>query len=665
MFYNKKNYLKIKNSATMRFMKKHTGEKPKITGIISLNSKGIGFVSSDLFKEDIEIPTTSLNTAMNKDEVEILILPTVNRQKRHLGEVLKVLKRVKESFVGILEKENSEFFLVPDDKKMYVDILIQKDKTRDAREGQKVLVKITRWDDPKKAPEGEVIKILGEKGEHNVEMESIVLEKGFDTEFPREVEKEAESVARNEKDLSEEIKKRRDFRNTLTFTIDPADAKDFDDAISFKKLENDKYEIGVHIADVSHYVREGTVMNTEARKRGFSVYLVDRTIPMLPEILSNDICSLNPMEEKLSFSAVFIIDIKGNISERWFGKTVIRSDKRFTYEEAQESLDSKKGEHYEALNTLNLIAKKMRNEKFKKGAIDFEQDEVKFELDENGKPLRIFIKKRLDTHKLVEEFMLLANKEVAEFIFKANKKMSKDDPFIYRIHDVPDREKIAQLSIFLKALGYEMELKENNLTAKDLQMLFKLIEGKAEESMIKTAAIRSMSKAVYSTRNIGHFGLAFEYYTHFTSPIRRYADLLVHRLLEKHLQDKSIPKHEWNLYEKMAMETTEKEISAAEAERNSKKYKQVEYMKDRIGEVFEGVISGVTEWGLYVEEVNTKSDGMVSLRNLTDDFYVLDEKNYALIGEKTKKRYGLGDKVKVKLLGADLDRRTLDYVFVE
>lgn len=621
-------------------------------------------MANDLFEEDIEIQTTSLNTAMNKDEVEILILPTMSRQRRHLGEVLKVIKRAKESFVGILEKENGEFFLVPDDKKMYVDILIQKENAKDATGGEKVLAKIIKWDDPKKAPEGEVIKILGKKGDHNVEMESIVLEKGFDIGFPFDVEKEAESVAKNEKDLLEEIKKRRDFRDTLTFTIDPIDAKDFDDAISLKKLADNKYEIGVHIADVSHYVREGTTMNTEARKRGFSVYLVDRTIPMLPEILSNDICSLNPMEEKLSFSAVFIMDGNGNISERWFGKTIIKSDKRFSYEEAQETLDAKSGQHYEALNTLNLIAKKMRDEKFKKGAIDFEQDEVKFELDESGKPLRIFIKKRLDTHKLVEEFMLLANKEVAEFIFKANKKMRKDDPFIYRIHDVPDREKIAQLSIFLKALGYEMELKENNLTAKDLQMLFKLIEGKAEESMIKTAAIRSMSKAVYSTRNIGHFGLAFEYYTHFTSPIRRYADLLVHRLLEKHLQDKSIPKHEWNLYEKMAMETTEKEIAAAEAERNSKKYKQVEYMQDHIGEVFEGVISGVTEWGLYVEEVNTKSDGMVSLRNLTDDFYIYDEKNYALVGEKTKKRYGLGDKVKVKLLGADLDRRTLDYVFV-
>lgn len=645
-------------------MKKHTDKKSKIIGIISLNSKGVGFVTSDFLKEDIEIPTASLNTALNKDEVEILIHPRLSKQKRRLGEVLKITKRAKESFVGMLENENGKFFLVPDDKKVYVDILIPKECAKSATGGEKVLAKIIKWDDPKKAPEGEILKILGKKGEHDVEMESIVLEKGFDIEFPFDVEKEADAIEKNEKNLSDEIKKRRDFRNILTFTIDPVDAKDFDDAISLKKISDGKYEVGIHIADVSHYVKEKTSMDTEARKRGFSVYLVDRTIPMLPEILSNDICSLNPMEEKLSFSSVFTMDMNGNISEKWFGKTVIKSSKRFSYEEAQEILNAKSGEHYEALNTLNTIAKKMRDEKSKKGAIDFEQDDVKFELDKNGKPLRIFIKERLETHKLVEEFMLLANKEVAEFIFKANKKMRKDDPFIYRIHDVPDREKIAQLSIFLKALGYEMELKENNLTAKDLQMLFKLIEGKAEESMIKTAAIRSMSKAVYSTRNIGHFGLAFEYYTHFTSPIRRYADLLVHRLLEKHLQDKSIPKHEWNLYEKIAMETTEKEISASEAERNSKKYKQVEYMKDHIGEVFEGIISGVTEWGLYVEEVNTKSDGMVSLRNLTDDFYVLDEKNYALVGEKTKKKYGLGDKVKVKLIGADMDRRTLDYIFV-
>ena len=631
-----------------------------------MNSKGVGFVTTDLFDEDVEIQTASLNTALNKDEVEILIHPGLSRQKRHLGEVLKIIKRAKDSFVGILEKENDEFFLVPDDKKVYVDILIPKERAKGAQGGEKVLAKLIKWDDPKKSPEGEVVKILGNKGEHNVEMESIILEKGFEIEFPYEVEKEAEANAKNEKDISEEIKKRRDFRDTLTFTIDPVDAKDFDDAISLKEIGGGKYEIGVHIADVSHYVREGTSMNTEARKRGFSVYLVDRTIPMLPEILSNDICSLNPMEEKLSFSAVFVMDKNGSILERWFGKTIIKSDKRFSYEEAQAVLDAKLGECYEPLNTLNVIAKKLRDDKFKKGAIDFEQDEVKFELDKDGKPLRIYIKKRLDTHKLVEEFMLLANKEVAEFIFKASKsRQEKHNPFIYRIHDVPDKEKIAQLSVFLKALGYELELKEKGLTAKDLQMLFKMIDGKAEESMIKTAAIRSMAKAVYSTKNIGHFGLAFEYYTHFTSPIRRYADLLVHRLLEKHLQDKTIPKHEWNLYEKMAIETTEKEIAAAEAERNSKKYKQVEYMKEHIGEVFDGVISGVTEWGLYVEETNTKSDGMVSLRNLTDDFYILDEKNYALVGEKTKKRYGLGDKVKVKLLGADLDRRTLDYVFVE
>lgn len=649
------------------FQAKQSKEKTIISGIISLNSKGVGFVTTDLFEEDVEIQTAFLKTALNKDEVEILIHPIINRQGRHSGEVLKIIKRVKDSFVGVLQKDNGDFFLVPDDKKMYMDILIPREKAAGAKDGDKALVKITKWDDPMKSPEGEIVKVLGRKGEHNVEMESIVFEKGFDTEFPREVEKEAETIERNEKIISsEEIKKRRDFRNTLTFTIDPVDAKDFDDAISFKQIDKDNYEIGVHIADVSHYVRENSSLDREGRKRGFSVYLVDRTIPMLPEILSNDICSLNPQEEKLTFSAIFNVDINGKINDKWFGKTVIKSDKRFSYEEAQETLNNKSGAHYDSLSILNVIAKNMRKEKFRKGAIDFEQDEVKFELDKDGKPLRIYIKERLDTHKLVEEFMLLANKEVAEFIFKASKsKQEKHNPFIYRIHDVPNREKIDQLSVFLKALGYELEVKNGTVSAKDLQMLFKMIEGKAEESMIKTAAIRSMAKAVYSTKNIGHFGLAFEYYTHFTSPIRRYADLLVHRLLQKHLEDKTIPKHEWNSYEKMAMETTEKEISAAEAERNSKKYKQVEFMQAHVGKTFDGIISGVTEWGIYVEEANTKSDGMVSLRNLTDDFYILDEKNYAIVGEKTKKRYGLGDKVKVKLQGADLDRRTLDYVFVE
>ncbi len=638
-------------------------------GVIRVAGKALGFVEAPGFKEDILIETENLNTALNRDEVEITLLPK-RKNQRLSGKVVRILKRAKSRFVGVLEKDRGRFFLVPDDKKMYADIALPSGKIPDNAVGMKVLVKITAWKAPKKNPEGELLKIIGPKGDNDAEMAGIALEKGFDASFPEAVEREAAAVAAPAAAVSpDELSKRRDFRRTLTFTIDPVDAKDFDDAISFRKIPNHKdqttnYEIGVHIADVSHYVREKTELDREARARGFSVYLVDRTIPMLPEALSNDVCSLKPDEDRLTFSAVFVLDDNGIVKERWFGKTVIHSAKRFTYEAAQNVLDGKSAEHKEALETLNRLAKKMRDRKFKEGAIDFEQDEIRFELDEAGQPIRIFKKERLDTHKLVEEFMLLANREVAEFIYKAREKTKSKEPFIYRVHDLPDREKIAELGIFLRALGHDLPDTGGKISGKDLQMLFKQIEGKAEESMIKTAAVRSMAKAVYSTGNIGHFGLAFEYYTHFTSPIRRYADLLVHRILFHHLNRTKIPQHEWHSYEKMARENSEQEIAAAEAERASKKYKQVEYMQDKVGQTFDGIISGVTEWGMYIEEKETRCEGMVKLRDLGDDFYVLDQKNYCLVGEKTKKKYSLGDAVRFKVIAADLERKTLDYKLV-
>ena len=647
---------------------RHDKHLPKVrsknlSGVLSVNTRGTGYLKAkNKNEEDIEILARNLNTALNGDTVTATLLPQ-RKGERQAGKITTIEKRFKKAFAGILKVDGDTFFLLPDDKKMYANILISKTNVEklEAKINQKILVKIKQWNRGAN-PEGEIVQILGKAGEHNTEMESILYEKGFEINFPESVIAEANKLEKTEKPIPlPEINIRRDFRNTTTFTIDPKNAKDFDDAISIKLLANKNFEIGIHIADVSHYVKEKTSLDDEAQNREFSVYLVDRTIPMLPEVLSNDICSLNPDEEKLTFSAVFEVTTNGHIISRWFGKTIIRSCKRFTYEEAQETLNTGKGNYYTELKTLNEIADKLRHEKTRHGAIDFEQDEISFDLDETGKPIKIFRKPRLATHKLVEEYMLLANKEVAEFIYKAYKKNNSGSPFIYRIHDLPDREKIIALSIFVKALGYELPLQKNNdLRAIDLQNLFRQIEGKAEESIIKTAAVRSMAKAIYSTKNIGHFGLAFEFYTHFTSPIRRYPDLLVHRLLQKHLKDEKLPKNEWVKYEKISAEATEKEIKAAEAERDSKKYKQVEFMQDKIGQIFNGNITGVTDWGIYIEEKETRAEGMVKIRDLGADYFILDQKNYCLIGEKTKKKFSLGDKIKFKITNTNLEKRAID-----
>ncbi|MCC7004634.1 ribonuclease R [Candidatus Nomurabacteria bacterium] len=652
----------------------HRNTKPvkKIVGILNVNSRGVGFVGAlDKAKrekgKELMIEADFLNTALNGDivEAEILNKKVLGRQT---GKISKIVERKKVRFAGTIEKEDEQYFLVPDDFKMYRDILITDKKIAEKSLGHKAIIEIISWKNQKENPIGAIIKVLGKKGEHESEINSIVLEKGFDTEFPTEVEREAKILEEKYKKIpEEEVRKRKDLRGTTTFTIDPIDAKDYDDAISFKKLSSGDLEIGVHIADVSHYVREKTALDKEARKRAFSVYLVDRTIPMLPEALSNGLCSLNEAEEKLTFSAIFNISQAGEVRKSWFGKTVIKSNKRFSYEEAQLVINGEKnGPFREELVTLNKIAKILRAEKMAQGAIDFEQDEIKFVLDEKGVPIKIIKKQRLDTHKLVEEFMLLANKEVAKFIYKIDKnKKSKNEGLLYRVHDYPDKEKIRNLSVFLKALGYILPIKKDgNISPKDINMILNEVAGKAEESLVKTAAVRSMSKAVYATKNIGHFGLAFEYYTHFTSPIRRYPDLLVHRILEKYLTGKNISQVELEYFEKCALSSTEREISAAEAERDSIKYKQVEYMSNMIGQEFDGVISGVTEWGIYVELTDTKSEGMVRLKDIGDDFYSLDEKNYRVIGQKTGKKYSLGDKVRIKVVKADIERKSLDYILV-
>ncbi len=631
-------------------------------GMIRVTGKGVGYFPHPDDGEDYEIAPENIATALNRDTVRIEDLHKLSPYDRKMAKVVEIIERRKTEFVGTLEKDEQGFFLNPDDKRMYRDIFVPADKVMGGKAGDKAQVKITEWTDVSKSPKGEVVRIIGKAGEHNTEMLGIVYESGFEIDFPPEVDAEAEAW-KEKFEKEDHLKDRRDFTSTTTFTIDPVDAKDFDDAISLKTLENGDYEIGVHIADVSHFVVPGTALDKEAVKRGTSIYLVDRTIPMLPEVLSNDLCSLNPNEPKYAFSAVFNMDKNGAVLERWFGRTLIESDKRFSYEEAQEVLDKKAGPFYEELQTLNDIAYKLRVEKFKKGAIDFESEEVKFELDENGKPIRVFKKERKDTHKLVEDFMLLANREVATYMNIASKANSRA-AFVYRIHDAPDREKIINLATFVKALGFELKNKDGETTAEDISKMLKSVTGTPAEMLVKTAAVRAMSKAVYSTMNIGHFGLAFEYYTHFTSPIRRYPDLMVHRLLQRQLTHGQIEQNEIIKYQRLCDESSEREMEAAEAERASIKYKQVEYMETRVGQTFDATVSGVSEWGVYVEEVNTKAEGMVKLRDMKDDFYELNQKMYAIVGKQSGKKYSLGDKVNVKLVAADPERKALDFQFV-
>lgn len=641
-------------------------KKDSLIGPISVNTKGVGFFDPNPEEKNrennIEIQPQFVNRALHGDTVEVEL--TGEKIKNRIqGKVVKVISRAKDEFVGVIKKKDGKTFVIPDDQRLYVDIFLPENSK--VNEEEKVLVKIVDWD----TLTGDVLKVIGHKGENNTEMESIVLEKGFRIEFPHSVELEAEKIKNEYKNgFEEEIKNRRDMRGVITMTIDPFDAKDFDDAISFVDLGNDTYEIGVHIADVSHFVTPGSDLDRESEKRGLSVYLVDRTIPMLPEILSNDLCSLNPNEDKFTFSAVFKLNGDGEVLEEWFGRTVIHSDKRFTYEDANDVILGKQdGPYQPELRKLNEIAKKLEKKKSQNGAMVFETEEVKFVLDEKGKPISVYKKSRLDTHKLVEEYMLLANRAVAKHIFMSQTKdiRKKGSQSVYRIHPTPDKDRIQNLAVFLKAMGFELNNKEGAVTSRDLNKLLSEVKGTPNEELINTAVIRSMAKATYSTKNIGHFSLAFAYYTHFTSPIRRYPDVLVHRFLERELKGGKIEVDEYTKFERICLASSELEKKASEAERASIKYKQVEYMMEHIGETFEGSITGVVEWGIYIEEVDTKCEGMIKIRDLGDDFFSLDEKNYTIKGEKSGKKFTLGDKVKFKVIGADMEKRVLDYALVD
>jgi ribonuclease R len=635
-------------------------ERPHQTGRVQITGNGAAFVILDEGVDDVFIPPRMLRNALDGDRVKVYVFTNKKIAKLE-GEIIEIIERANLTFVGVVEVSKNFAFLIPSNSRMHNDIFIPIESLNGAKDGQKAIAKITNWPTKAKNPIGEIVDVLGQPGENNTEMHAILSEFGLPYSFPEELEKEADKIS---KVLDKkEISRRRDFRDIITFTIDPVDAKDFDDALSLKKLENGNWEVGVHIADVSYYVSPGSAIDEEAYKRATSVYLVDRVVPMLPEILSNELCSLRPNEEKFCFSAVFEMNEKAEVLNEWFGRTVILSDQRFSYEEAQKVIETGEGKFKDEIFVLHDLATKLREQRFKNGSIDFHSTEVKFDLDEEGNPLGVHFKVQKESNMLIEDFMLLANRKVAAFATEKIKSFNKKgdgENFVYRVHDQPNQDKLNSFTEFISKLGYKTNIKAENASA-SINKLMEKVKGTKEEGVISVLAIRSMAKATYTTKNIGHYGLGFSHYSHFTSPIRRYPDLMVHRLLQQVLDGK-FPQEE--LLEEKCKHSSAREKLAADAERASIKYKQAQFLEKHIGETFEGTISGVTEWGIYVEIDENKCEGMIRLRDINDDFYVFDEENYCIVGRRYKNIYRLADKVMVKVKKVNIAKKQIDFQLV-